>query len=290
MIGNVILTCAVVIVLVLLWICIYDSHRFVVVHYQIKNNKIKGKYRAVVLADLHNKQFGKGNRQLLEEIDRCRPDGIWIAGDMLTAVPGAKLDTALHLVEELAGKYPVFYSNGNHEQRLKLYPEDYEDMEKQYADGLKKAGVTPMVNVKRKLSENNIMVYGVEISRDYFKRFRNQSMKTDYLNGVLGEPDREEFTVLLAHHPDYFEAYAAWGADLVLSGHVHGGIVRIPGWRGILSPAVRLFPKYDGGKFEQGSSTMILSRGLGIHTIPVRLFNPAEVVVVELEGESGQDE
>lgn len=289
MIENVILTCAVIMVLILLWICIYDSNRFVVVHYQIKNRKIKGKYKAVVLTDLHNKQFGKGNRLLLEEIDKCSPDGIWIAGDIPTAVPGAKLDTALHFVEELANKYPVFYANGNHEHRLKLYPEKYADMAARYAEGLQKAGVDPMVNVKREIAENHIVVFGAEIDREYYKRFQNQYMDAEYLNGLLGKADRESFTVLLAHHPDYFEAYAAWGADLVLSGHVHGGIVRIPGWRGVVSPAVRLFPKYDGGRFESGNSTMILSRGLGIHTIPLRLFNPAEVVVVELEGEAYGD-
>ena len=72
---------------------------------------------------------------------------------------------------------------------------------------------------------------------------------------------------------------------MVLAGHVHGGMVRIPGWKGIVSPAVRLFPKYDGGLFRIGKSTMLLSRGLGMHTIPIRLFNPGEVLVVDFESE-----
>ena len=110
-------------------------------------------------------------------------------------------------------------------------------------------------------------------------------MNGDYIKELIGTADKDSFNVLLAHNPDYFPAYAQWGADLVLSGHVHGGMVRIPWWKGVVSPSIRLFPKYDGGKFEEGNSTMILSRGLGMHTIPVRLFNPAEIVVVELEGE-----
>ena len=98
---------------------------------------------------------------------------------------------------------------------------------------------------------------------------------------TLGEPCAEKYTVLLAHNPDFFPVYAEWGADLVLSGHVHGGMVRIPGWKGVVSPNIRFFPKYDGGKFEEGKSTMILSRGLGMHTIPVRLFNPGELIVID---------
>jgi len=285
MVWNVILTCVFVIVLVLLWFCIYDSNRFVVVRYQIKNNKIKGKLRAVVLADLHNKQYGRDNKLLLDEIYKCDPDVVWIAGDIPTAVPGKKLDVALHFVEELAGKYPIFYGNGNHEHRLKLYPEVYGNMAEEYEKGLEKIGARPLVNASREIAEHNIVVYGAEIEKTYYKRFTVPKMEAEYLPGLLGKADPDKYTVLLAHNPDYFKAYADWGADLVFSGHVHGGVVRVPGWRGIISPSIRFFPKYDGGRFETDHSTMIVSRGLGMHTIPVRLFNPAQIVVVDLEGE-----
>ena len=286
MIGNVILTCVFIALLVLLWFCIYDSNRFVVVRYQIKNNKIKGKFRAVVLADLHDKQYGKDNQLLLSEIDKLQPDGIWIAGDIPTAVPGRKPDRALYFLEALGTKYPICYGNGNHEQRIKLYPETYGDMAEEYAKGLEKAGISPLVNESHEVKDRNLIVFGVEIEREYYKRFAPLSMDASYLEGLLGKADSKAFNVLLAHNPDYFDAYVSWGADLVLSGHVHGGMVRIPGWKGVVSPAVRLFPKYDGGMFKKEHSTMILSRGLGMHTIPIRLFNPAEIVVVELEGET----
>ncbi len=282
---DVILTCVCIIALIFLWLCIYDSNRFVVVRYQIRNKKIKGRFRAVVLADLHNKQYGKDNTLLLQEIDNCKPDAIWIAGDIPTATPGKRLDAALSFMEKLAKKYPIFYGNGNHEHRMQLYPETYGEMGREYEEGLQKIGVVPLVNARREIDESNIMVYGVQIDREYYQRFIPLNMKKEYLDNVLGQAKPEVFTVLLAHNPDYFETYARWGADLVLSGHVHGGMVRIPGWKGVISPSVRLFPKYDGGRFEIGDSTMILSRGLGMHTIPIRLFNPAEVVVVELEGD-----
>lgn len=272
--------------IVLVWVMLFDSTRFVVVKYTIPQNKLKKSYRAVVLADLHNKQYGRKNELLLKAIEEQQPDGIWIAGDILTAYPGKSLQPAIELINVLAKRYPVYYGNGNHEQRLKLYPETYGGMAKEYAEALEKAGVHPLVNEHSVLEEYNLAVYGAEIDREYYKRFTIPQMEEGYLPGVLGKPDPRRYNVLLAHNPDYFPNYASWGADLVLAGHIHGGMVRIPGWRGVFSPNMRLFPRYDGGKFTEGSSTMILSRGLGMHTIPVRLFNPGELVVIEFADSS----
>lgn len=265
------------------WVMLYDGTRFVIRRHTIKNDKITNKYRAVVLSDLHNKRFGKNNTLLLEAIHAQKPDGIWIAGDILTARPGKSLEPAIELLTALAGKYPIFYANGNHEHRLKLYPETYGDMAEKYEEALAKIGIKPLVNEQYLLEKENIRIYGAEIAREYYQRFTIPDMQVEYLQEIMGLPERENYIVLLAHNPDFFPVYAAWGADLVLSGHVHGGMVRIPGWRGVVSPNVRLFPKYDGGKFEEGNSTMILSRGLGMHTIPVRLFNPGELIVIDFE-------
>ena len=110
-------------------------------------------------------------------------------------------------------------------------------------------------------------------------------MDAGYIKELLGESRKDYFTILLAHNPDYFPEYDAWGADLVLSGHVHGGLMRLPLLGGVVSPATRLFPKYDGGLFEGKNGKMILGRGLGTHTLPIRIFNPGELIVVELEPE-----
>ena len=99
---------------------------------------------------------------------------------------------------------------------------------------------------------------------------------------TLPEPDRSKCNILIAHNPDYFEEYAKWGADLVLSGHVHGGIMRLPFLGGVIAPSYKLFPKYDGGVFHIGKSTMLLGRGMGSHTIPFRFFNPGELYEVTL--------
>lgn len=283
---DVIVSIICVIIIICVWIMLYDSNRFVVRTHEIADERIRRPLRAVVLADLHNKCYGKENIRLLEEVRRCRPDCIFIAGDMLTAKPGKSFETALHVLEELAKEYPIYYGNGNHEHRLKLYPHSYGDMAERYEAALRKAGIERMVNSRISLQSHGIAVYGAEIDKFYYKRFKVQYMEPDYLKQLLGEPDPGIYNVLIAHNPDYFPYYAEWGADLTLSGHVHGGIVRIPFWgRGVASPNVRLFPRYDGGLFHEKGRTMLLSRGLGMHTIPFRLFNPGELWIVDFRPE-----
>ena len=274
-----------IIAIILIWIMLFDSNRFVIKKHKIKDARIQGKLRVVVLADLHNKQYGRENKILLEAIDAQAPDAILIAGDILTAHPKKSMKPAIDFMKKIAEKYPIYYGNGNHEHRITLYPETYGTMAQEYGEALTGMGVEPLVNTHKVLAEKNIAIYGAEIQREYYKRFTVPYMEEHYLESILGKPEDGLYTILLAHNPDYFPKYAAWGADLVLSGHVHGGIVRIPGWKGVASPNIRFFPKYDGGEFTEGKSTMILSRGLGMHTIPVRLFNPGELIVIDFEGE-----
>lgn len=280
---DILITLIGVLILIVIWIMLYDSNRFVVSRHEIRSEKLRSSARFVVLADLHNKRYGKDNRLLLEAIDNCRPDFILVAGDILTAKPGAKLDVAVHMMRELASRYPVYYGSGNHEHRLKLYPEKYGDMSERYEKSLAEAGVIRLVNSHVTLQDYGITIYGSEIDRFFYQRFQAQEMNSDYLAGILGQADEENYNILLAHNPDYFPQYAAWNADLVCSGHVHGGVVRVPVWgKGVVSPNVTFFPKYDGGVYREGKSVMLLSRGLGMHTIPFRLFNPGELLAVEL--------
>lgn len=273
-------------VIILVWIMIYDSGRFVVRSVQISDKRIRKHCRAVVLADLHNKRYGRDNEKLLEAIREQQPDLVFVAGDMLTARPGKNPEPALKLLDDLVKEYPVYYGNGNHEYRIKIYPETYGDMAERYGQALSEMGIEPLANSHVILAEYGLAVYGLEIDRMYYKRFHVQQMEPDHLCHILGQAPEGSYTILLAHNPDYFPQYAAWGADLVLSGHVHGGVVRVPILnRGVIAPTLRLFPKYDGGIFREGKSTMVLSRGLGMHTIPLRLFNPAELWVVEFDHE-----
>ncbi len=263
-------------------VAVWDCNRFVTVEYEIVSGKIAKPCKFVLLSDLHNKSYGKNNEKLIKRIADLSPDAVLVAGDMLTATKGQPFDNALTLMEQLAGSYPVYYGMGNHEYRLQLYPEQYGDMYDRYLAGLKSAGIEPLINQNTYLPALHVAVCGVQIDREYYQRFCTNPMKTDYLPKLLGEAREDACQILIAHNPQYFREYAAWGADVVVSGHVHGGIMRLPVLGGVLSPNMTLFPKYDGGRFDVGRSAMILSRGLGTHTIPLRIFNPGELVVLKL--------
>lgn len=259
-----------------------DCNRFVVRRYKCKNQVLRKDVKIILLSDLHNKSFGAGNRRLLAAIKELAPDFILIAGDMYTSQKGGDTGTAKDLVCTLAAKYPVFYANGNHEHKTKLFPEQFGRMYADYAKEIQKAGVRLLANEKVSLPNFNMDIYGLEIGREYYGKFKNTQMEAAYLEKSLGKPEHGKFSVLIAHNPDYFKAYVKWGADLVVSGHVHGGLMRLPVLGGVISPAIKFFPKFDGGEFKEGESVMILGRGLGTHTLPIRIFNPGELVVIEL--------
>lgn len=259
-----------------------DCNRFIIKKYRCTGKALKKDGTIILLSDLHNKSFGKKNEKLLTAIENIHPDMILIAGDMYTSAKDGGVHTARELVCALAKRYPVYYGNGNHEHKTRLYPEYFGTMYQEFADAVKSAGVRHLVNEKVSLPAFNMDIYGVEIGREYYGKFKSVQMDPSYVEGLLGKTDASRFSVLIAHNPDYFEAYARWGADLVVSGHVHGGLMKLPFLGGVISPAFKLFPKYDGGEFKEGKSTMILGRGLGTHTLPIRIFNPGELVVIEL--------
>lgn len=282
---DILLTVIIILLILLIWIMLYDTNRFVVIHKKYESDKIQKDFRAVILADLHNKSYGKFNASLLEAIRYEKPDFVFVAGDMITATPGHSMERVLHFMKQLTKEYPVFYANGNHEHRLELYPKTYGNMAETLKKAFEEMGLKRLVNDNRLLKEYGVKIYGLQIDKEYYRRFQTISMDKAYLVNTLGKPDARYYNILLAHNPDYFEAYADWGADIVFSGHVHGGVVRMPFWgKGVLSPACKLFPRYDGGEYQIHNSHMLLSRGLGVHTIPIRLFNPGELIVADFSG------
>lgn len=279
---KVIVTILVIIIIACLWVMLYDTHNFVVRKYSFSSPKIRKNTRLIMLSDLHNYRYGKENEILLSEIEKQNPDIVVLAGDMITAKNGEKFGTTLDFLEKLKEKYPVYYAFGNHEQKIHLINK-YKDMAQEFDEELQKRNLHPFLNEHALLADRGIVLYGLYLEHEYFQRFTTKPMEEEHLKSLLGDCDAEHYSVLLAHNPEYFPEYADWGADLTLSGHIHGGIVRIPFWKGVISPAIRLFPKYDGGLFTKQDKSMVLGRGIGTHAPKVRLFNPAELVVVELK-------
>ena len=268
----------------------HDTHNFAVKEYEISTDKLDRDYVYVFLTDLHGYVYGKGNERLIEAVDKISPDAVFCAGDMLTAAKGhrnVEIDSGLRLLEELASRYPVYVSNGNHEEKIKIYKDSYGNLFDRYKSRLVRAGVNYLENSSVMIEGTNIRVTGLCLGLGFFTKVVRVKMEDDYLDTQIGRvnsAEKENYQILIAHNPVYFDNYVKWGADLTLSGHVHGGIIRLPLLGGVISPAIALFPKYDAGKFEKDGSAMVLSRGLGTHTIHVRMFNPGEVSVIKVRG------
>lgn len=280
-----VLICILSVILIYLAVQIsIDSNRFKVVTYHIRTGKLSEPVRFVFLSDLHGKEYDPGNEKLLAKIDELKPRAILIGGDMITAHPGWDVGNVLTFMEKLAAKYKIYYGSGNHEQRLFIYPEKYGDTSERYEAALLEMGVIRLKNETVSLEDVPVDITGLTVKRRFYKRGRHVEMSADDVVQRVGKPeDNGRLKILLAHNPDFFGAYRQWGADIVLSGHVHGGIIRLPLLGGVISPKVSLFPKYDGGRFDEDGRVMIVSRGLGSHTIPLRLWNPGELVEIVLE-------
>ena len=250
--------------------------------YNICSDKFSCKFdklRIAVLSDLHDTVHGEDNARLFELIYNEKPDIVIIAGDLVTARRGRDYSPALVLLKRLAENWPVYYGLGNHEQKLK------EDSSAYIQKIKAMPGVIFLDNESIDIKEYGISVIGLSLPKKFYKKGRKILPEITDIKKAIGEK-ADMYTVLIAHNPVFFETYAEWGAELIFSGHLHGGIVRLPFVGGVLSPQVRFFPKYDKGMFKRGESTMIVSAGLGKHTIPVRLWNPAELLIIDLKNKN----
>ncbi len=242
-------------------------------------------FRMVILADLHNYSFGKGNEVLKKQIDSVKPDLILVAGDMLVRKAPKKYDTAFELLKALSRKYPIYYGLGNHEQSLAGEKEEYAALYREYVNKLEKEGIIFLDNesVILRRKNDNLKITGLSIEKDYYGKCKIPEMPADYIENLVGKCERQCYNILIAHNPVYFKNYAAYGSDLILAGHVHGGIIRLPFLGGMLSPQYRFFPKYDAGRFSEKGSTMLISRGLGLHTLKFRIGNRPELMTITLK-------
>lgn len=281
------------IVFIILVCCVIEWIReittFRVTHYDVKSEKLNGlpkECTLVFLSDLHNNRYGKDNEKLLKSVREQSPDIILIGGDMLVGKPDTSYEIAERFVSKLSRIAPVYYANGNHEQRMKLYPETFKTMYKGYKEQLEKTGVMFLENASEdlRLGDCNLRITGLEIPREGYKKFRKTEVSLEQIEDCIGQAVQDSYQILLAHNPVYADTYLEWGADLVLSGHLHGGVVRLPCLGGIITPQFRLFPKYSGELTQVGDKTVVVSKGLGTHTIKIRFLNPAEVVVLHLHG------
>ena len=281
-----------IIVSVFIVYCLIEMIRelrdFRVTKYRIcsqKLNGIKREKKIIFLSDLHNRMYGEENERLLESIRNQHPDLILIGGDMLVRKDGNSYDKTVHFLAKLPGICPVYCANGNHEQKLKELPDKYEQSYEEYKKALTASGIHMLENASEtvKLDEVPVKLSGLEIPLGAYARFGKKELSLKEITDRIGEHG-DDYQILLAHHPGYMKEYLAYGADLILGGHYHGCVVQLPGIGGVISTNFTLFPKYSGGIYQEGEQTAVVSRGLGTHSVPLRLWNWPELIVLELSG------
>lgn len=233
------------------------------------------RFRIVHVSDLHNTEFGVNQEKLLDAVKNASPDLIAITGDLIDS-RRTDLLKAMDFVNGAVKIAPVYYVTGNHEARIDEYLKLEEKMAEAGVVLLRDKGVT----IER--GEDFIRLLGLD-DPSFMKKsdkIENSITLTDVkLKDLM---DENQYTILLSHRPELFNVYAAHSIDLILSGHAHGGQVRLPFVGGLVAPNQGLFPKYAEGTYEIGPSKMVVSRGLGNSIFPVRINNRPELVVITL--------
>lgn len=246
-------------------------------------------FRIVHLSDLHGVYFGKQNSDLLRTILAQSPDVVAATGDMLDRRRGHGTGF-VDLARLLTPHVPVYSIRGNHEQCMAVSAAERLALT-QYEQELQQAGVHLLRDSTAVIPRDGaeILLCGLTLPVFCYKphaaRAPHACLPPEMVAKYIGVVDENRCSILLAHSPLFFSSYATWGADLVLSGHVHGGLIRLPGIGGLLSPYHRFFPKYDAGLYWRQDTPMVVSRGLGDSPFRLRINNPPEVVVVTLRGD-----
>lgn len=268
------ITIVVIIVATVIILGNYDVETY---KYNIKSEKIPESFdgfRIAQVSDLHNAEFDKYNSTVLQPIFLSRPNIIVITGDMIDS-RNTDVDVALSFAQKAVNIAPVYYINGNHESRV---PEEYEELKK----GLTEAGVTVLENesVDITIGEETISLIGIN-DPTFRMKLVDDTMEQNIGHQLMDIiPDNDNYKVLLAHRPEYFDVYAG-NVDLVLSGHAHGGQFRIPFVGGLVAPGQGFFPEYYEGSYIEDNTEMIVSRGVGNSIIPFRINNKPEIIVAE---------
>ena len=223
---------------------------FIVTRYEISSDRIREPITCALITDLHNKVYGSDNSRLIDSVRSESPDLILCAGDLIVGT-------------DAKPKYAA------------------------YVTKLKREGIHLLNNKCEDivLGSTKIHIAGLEVSLEKYIKFRKPHCDISYIENKIGKvPSDGSYTILMAHNPEFHNTYGEWGADLTVSGHYHGGVVRSPfTGKALLSPYGYPFPKFGVGIKELASDRYIVaSAGLGDHSIPLRIFDPRELVVIRI--------
>lgn len=257
-------------ILVVLTLIALDE-RLILRTYTVVSPKLTAEVRLAVVTDFHSSDNAD---DVVAMVTSCAPDAVLMVGDMFDDdIANRPTERTLSLMRQLSAQYPCYYVSGNHEAWTGEMDALYQQTEE--------AGVTVL-----RMSSGVLTVRGQRIALcgipdPYEMVFSGAPDTEEQLRQALEDVDSADFTVLLAHRPELLAKYAQFPLDLVVSGHAHGGQVRIPGvLNGLYAPNQGWFPKLAGGAYTQDGTTLIVSRGLAVRTWLPRIFNRPEVVLV----------
>ena len=257
-------------ILVVLTLIALDE-RLILRTYTVVSPKLTAEVRLAVVTDFHSSDNAD---DVVAMVTSCAPDAVLMVGDMFDDdIANRPTERTLSLMRQLSAQYPCYYVSGNHEAWTGEMDALYQQTEE--------AGVTVL-----RMSSGVLTVRGQRIALcgipdPYEMVFSGAPDTEEQIRQAMENVDSADFTVLLAHRPELLAKYAQFPLDLVVSGHAHGGQVRIPGvLNGLYAPNQGWFPKLAGGAYTQDGTTLIVSRGLAVRTRLPRIFNRPEVVLV----------
>lgn len=247
------------------------DERLILRTYTVVSPKLTAEVRLAVVTDFHSSDNAD---DVVAMVASSAPDAVLMVGDLFDDdTQNRPTERTLSLMRQLSAQYPCYYVSGNHEAWTGEMDALYQQTEE--------AGVTVL-----RMSSGVLTVRGQRIALcgipdPYEMVFSGAPDTEEQLRQALEDVDSADFTVLLAHRPELLAKYAQFPLDLVVSGHAHGGQVRIPGvLNGLYAPNQGWFPKLAGGAYTQDGTTLIVSRGLAVRTRLPRIFNRPEVVLV----------
>lgn len=262
----------------LIWIY-WGNTSIQVIEIGIDSEKIPESFRGftiVQVSDLHNTEFGESQSRLLNAIKNAAPDLIAVTGDLIDS-RHTDMEIAMEFIHGVTEIASVYYVTGNHEART----DEYAELEEQ----LEKAGVVILNDESMEIEYGNEAIRLMGVNDPDFTAQGDAYAEDAYvmdtkLKAMLTEDST--YTILLSHRPELFDVYADNYIDLVLSGHAHGGQVRLPFIGGLAAPNQGFFPQYSEGVYENSRTKMVVSRGLGNSIFPIRMNNRPELVVITL--------
>ena len=277
--GRVLLLVLAILVLAVAVLLIDSNTRIVTTGYELYYSKLpKGfdDFRIVVLSDIHASEFGEGNKRLISQVAEAEPDIIALTGDLIdgydTPPIERQLEIARSLVAELIKIAPVYYITGNH---------DWNSGALRQLTPILEAGGAEILRNSYTILESGgdaIILAGTDDPNG-----PADMIKPDELVGSIRAETGDSFIVMLEHRNNNLQLYSELGVDLVLCGHAHGGIIRLPFTDGLIGPQRDWFPTYTNGVYSMGGTNMVVSRGLGNHTGFARFLNNPQIVEVVLK-------